>query len=230
MEFLNRERQDSGLEHGLQMAIVIHDIRNLLFVIGGNIELLLVDSMPQHISERLLVVLDAIQSAGTLANNTLRKAQMVDNAKPSTYVNLSQVVEEFLALYAATIPSNIQFEVDCSKDPLVVRAEAEQIQFIVMNLVVNAIESIRGSPGSICVRAYASGDNAVVEVADDGPGLAVDDINKLFEPYESVGKGLETRGLGLSSVKESIRRLRGDIGVDTDGSNATTFTILIPLK
>lgn len=229
MRFGNPERQDSSLDQSLRMAIAMHDIRNLLFVIGGNIELLLMDSTPKRIRDRLIVVLDAIQSAGNMANNALRTAQMGENSKPPTSVNLSQVVEGLLALYAATIPSNIHFEVDYPDNPLVVLAEGEQIQFIVMNLVENAIESIRQSPGSICVRVYARGGNAVIEVADDGPGLLVTDVNKLFEPYESVGKGLETRGLGLASVKESIRRLRGDIEVDTDGMKSTIFTIFIPL-
>lgn len=227
-KFRNLERQASGLDHHLQMSIALHDIRNLLFLISGNIELLLMDSTPGRIHDRLVVVRDAIHSAGTLAKESLRTVQSVENSSSPALVNLSQVVGGFLSLYSATVPPNVRFEVDVPDDPITVFAEGEHIQFIVMNLIENAVESIHRSPGSIRVRVFTSDGHAVIDVADDGPGLPIADVDRLFQPHESFGKGVETRGLGLSSVKESIRRMSGDIEVQSEAKR-TRFTIFIPL-
>jgi signal transduction histidine kinase len=108
-------------------------------------------------------------------------------------------------------------------------ADPESLRSVFTNLVINAVEAIDGSGGTISINLSKLGEDFVkVEVSDTGCGIAADDISKVFEPYFST-KDTGT-GLGLAIVKKAIEDHGGTISVSSKQGTGTTFTITLPVE
>jgi signal transduction histidine kinase len=97
----------------------------------------------------------------------------------------------------------------------------------IANMVTNAVEAMpRG--GTIWVETLVEGARAMVEIRDDGPGMAPDIEARVFEPFFTT-KGTEGTGLGLAMVYATVRRYGGAIVLDTAPGSGTRFTLSFPL-
>jgi two-component system OmpR family sensor kinase len=151
----------------------------------------------RHLLEQLLAL--ARQDAGQADATTMPLTKLDDVAK--------EVVADLLS-EAANRGVDLGF-VDV--DPVVVRGEAVMLAAMVRNLLDNAL---RFTPqgGRIDAGVYRDGDAAVLQIEDSGPGVAPDEIGRIFEPFfrgqRPEGDGV---GLGLSIVKRIVDRLGGSI-------------------
>jgi signal transduction histidine kinase len=97
------------------------------------------------------------------------------------------------------------------------------------NLLDNAIDAL-GKEGTITISTRRDGDCAVVEIADDGPGIPAHVLERIFDPFfttKSVGDG---SGLGLDTARRIIEeRHRGSLGVESE-PGATTFRVRLPFE
>ena len=103
------------------------------------------------------------------------------------------------------------------------------LERIVFNLVRNAIDAVADS-GQIEIASSLQGDNVVLEIRDNGCGIANDAVQKIFEPFyttKDIDKGC---GLGLTIVSEIVKTYNGKIIVDSAINKGTTFTIITPVK
>jgi two-component system NtrC family sensor kinase len=106
---------------------------------------------------------------------------------------------------------------------------AGQLSQVWMNLLVNAAQAMDGR-GEIWITALKEGDQVVVKVRDNGPGIPEDVLIRIFDPFfttKSVGDGT---GLGLSIVHGIIERHSGEINVESTVGVGTTFTVRLPIK
>ncbi|MBW3570707.1 MAG: HAMP domain-containing histidine kinase [Gemmatimonadetes bacterium] len=110
----------------------------------------------------------------------------------------------------------------------VVLADAYYLRQVVDNLVRNAREAMAGQEGArLRVTVERDGGQAVVRVADNGPGIAPDRLDRIFQPFVSTkGKGM---GLGLAICREIVEAHAGRIEVDSAVGRGTTFTLRLPL-
>ncbi len=114
-----------------------------------------------------------------------------------------------------------------------VQCNAQQINQVFMNLLINAVHAIqaRGEEiGVIIVRTWCDRDNAFVSISDNGCGIAPESCGKIFDAFyttKDVGKGT---GLGLSISSGLIRKHGGEILVASEVGVGSTFTIRLPLK
>jgi len=106
------------------------------------------------------------------------------------------------------------------------RIDPEKIKQAVLNIIRNAQEALQGG-GRITVRTRARGEWAVIEIGDDGPGIAADDLPLIFEPF-FTRKGAGT-GLGLSITQRIVEEHRGRIRVASSSGQGTLFTIELPM-
>jgi two-component system NtrC family sensor kinase len=114
-----------------------------------------------------------------------------------------------------------------------IRADAGQLQQVLLNLFNNAIDAIvvrRGvAGGEVLIGAQSSGDGWVeIDVTDNGCGISPENVGKIFTPFfttKPVGKGT---GLGLSVCYGIINNMGGTIGVSSRLGEGTTFTIRLP--
>ena len=107
---------------------------------------------------------------------------------------------------------------------------SSQINQVIMNLLVNAAHAIDDF-GEITVRTRCSGDQAIVEIVDNGKGIAEENLNRIFEPFfttKPVGKGT---GLGLSLSFNIVQKHNGHITAEhASTGNGTCFRISLPLR
>ena len=111
-------------------------------------------------------------------------------------------------------------------DTLNVRADPQLLENIMVNLLLNAGQAMQGRPGHIVVHAGAGYGETYVAVADNGPGIPDDVLDKLFKPFFTT-KARGT-GLGLTIVKKFVEVMGGRIDVRTKTDDGTTFTVILP--
>lgn len=137
-------------------------------------------------------------------------------------VDLRELLEQMLR---ATVPDTMEREFVSDPGEMVVEAHYDPLRRAFSNIFRNAIEACNGS-GRVSVTLRRSGDAILIDIADTGPGIAVEKRELIFEPYFTE-KGDGT-GLGLAIVKQTIEHHGGTISVlDTPGGGAT-FRIRLP--
>lgn len=105
-----------------------------------------------------------------------------------------------------------------------------EMQQVFLNLINNALDAMEKKGGSIDITTRRIKKRVTVEIADTGPGMPAANIDKIFEPFfttKPVGKGT---GLGLSICYGIIKKLGGDIDVESELDKGTTFFIHIPVE
>jgi len=104
-----------------------------------------------------------------------------------------------------------------------------EMQQVFLNLINNSIDAMEKRGGEIVVRSRLQGNEVVVEVTDNGPGIARANLGRIFDPFfttKPVGKGT---GLGLSICYGIVKKYGGEITVRSVPEEDTTFSVKIPL-
>jgi two-component system phosphate regulon sensor histidine kinase PhoR len=114
------------------------------------------------------------------------------------------------------------------REPMAVVGDARALEHVLSNLVDNAIKYCpRGS--RIVVRAASDGERVNLVVADDGPGIPPEHLQRVFERFYRVDAGrsreLGGTGLGLSIVKHMVEAMRGRVSVESEVGRGATFTV-----
>ncbi|MEB0137155.1 ATP-binding protein [Actimicrobium sp. CCC2.4] len=105
-----------------------------------------------------------------------------------------------------------------------------QINQVVMNLIINAVQAMGAVRGTITIRTGCTSQTAWIEVADDGCGISAENTARIFDPFyttKPIGTGT---GLGLSMSYGIVSKHHGRIDVDSTVGVGTTFRITLPLR
>jgi two-component system nitrogen regulation sensor histidine kinase NtrY len=112
---------------------------------------------------------------------------------------------------------------------LIARFDRTQLIRVVTNLIKNSIQAIEQGEVEdprVEVKVFAEGDNAVIEVTDNGVGVSEDNLDKIFEPkFTTKTSGM---GLGLAMVKKIVETYKGSITFISDENESTTFKVTFP--
>ncbi len=140
---------------------------------------------------------------------------------------LEPVIDSVLQLYAPA-HKDVRFSKDIPADLPELALDREQMKRVFINLFKNAIEVLEGG-GDIRVTARVAGGDGVVriEVADSGPGISVEDVSRLFEPYFSRKK--KGGGLGLAIVERIIADHNGSIHAELNQPHGARFIMELPV-
>jgi signal transduction histidine kinase len=103
----------------------------------------------------------------------------------------------------------------------------QELQQVFLNLVMNASQAI-GTPGSIWIASRAEGDCVVLDVEDDGGGIAPEILEKIFDPFFTTKPVGEGTGLGLSLAYGIVRKHGGEITVESQPGQRTRFSVRLP--
>jgi two-component system NtrC family sensor kinase len=126
--------------------------------------------------------------------------------------------------------SNVEISTDFEENLPSVPASETEMQQVFLNLINNALDAMEKTGGRITLRANRKGDNIVVTVSDNGPGIAKANLARIFDPFyttKPVGKGT---GLGLSICYGIIKKIGGDIQVSSTKGEGTTFEVRFPVS
>jgi len=108
-----------------------------------------------------------------------------------------------------------------------VEHDSDQIHQLLLNLLLNALQAIDAN-GKIAVTVERRGATAVIEVTDNGRGIAPDHLPNIFRPFFTT-KG-EGTGLGLSLARRIVEDHQGRIDVTSTVGKGTTFAVVLPLQ
>jgi signal transduction histidine kinase len=122
----------------------------------------------------------------------------------------------------------VTWQEEYSKEPLWIYGIDDHLKQVFLNIIMNAIEAMQPGGGKITVSTDCDIDNneASVSIADTGPGINPNDVEKLFEPFYTTKEG--GSGLGLSICYEIVQQHAGRITIDSQPGKGATFTVWLP--
>jgi PAS domain S-box-containing protein len=202
-----------------------HEFNNLLTGIMGNTSLVLETLTEPLARERLSLVLREGGHAAGLVQ------QMLAFAGKGAFVigrlNLSQIVEEMDPLLRTSISRTVALDLYLDREVPPIEGDRAQVQQLLMNLVLNAAESINGSGAvTIATRSDGGGRKVVLEVRDTGCGMDEATKARIFDPFFTTK--FMGRGLGLAAVMGIIRVQCGEIEVESHPGRGSTFRVALP--
>jgi PAS domain S-box-containing protein len=214
---------------------------NLLTVIGSYCDLVLMElSAGSPHRHEIGQIRSAAVRASTLARRMLGTAR--NSALVAKPIELRTVVLEARDLLKHATRGNVQLTVDCAEEPGVVVADPTQIEQVLLNLVINAVDAMPDG-GAVTVRTRdvtlnhrqvtRTGEippGACVEltVTDTGTGMDEATLSRIFEPFFTTKPSGKGTGLGLATVFGIVRELGGGVEVDSVPQHGTTFRVLLP--
>jgi signal transduction histidine kinase/ActR/RegA family two-component response regulator len=243
-----RKQLEQQLRHAQKMEAVgqlaggvAHDFNNLLTVITGYADLLAVD-MPLDDPKRADIdeIVNAVGTAAALTRQLLAFSRKT--VHKASVIDLNQTIAEMERMLRRLLGEEIDYRMRLTPDLGSVRADASNVQQVLMNLVVNARDALpRG--GAITVEtsnaflneSYAAthpevkpGRYVMLSVSDGGIGMDNATQARIFEPFfttKAIGKGT---GLGLSTVYGIVQQSGGHIWLYSEPGFGTTFKIYLP--
>jgi len=182
----------------------------------------------------LAATLDLVGLAGEIGTSAGRISGLVGVMKEYTYMDRATAGEiDVISGLKNTLTilgprlKDVSLRQEYEEDLPQVPGRGGKLNQVWTNLIDNAIDAVDGR-GSITLRAYAEGGRVVVEVVDDGPGIAREAQSRVFEPFyttKEVGAGT---GLGLDIVRRIVTGHGGEVSVHSEPGE-TRFTVKLPL-
>jgi nitrogen fixation negative regulator NifL len=213
------------------LAGVAHELNNPLSVVIGHTALLArVAEGP--VAARAEKIGRAAERCGRIVKNFLALARQYPPER--TQVDLNQVVREALEVVAYPLRvDTVDVVTELAPGLPRLSADSHQLQQVLVNLVTNAHQAMRGSEGArrLTVRTGALGPAGPVwlEVADTGPGILPAVQARLFEPFFTTKPLGQGTGLGLSICRGIVEGHGGRIGVEGGPGRGATFRVELPL-
>jgi nitrogen-specific signal transduction histidine kinase/ActR/RegA family two-component response regulator len=244
----DRARLALQLQHAKKMESIgrlaggiAHEFNNILTAVLGNIEYVMADMLP---GDPQLAILGDAEKAGRraaelTAHSLAYSRQTIIRPK---VVNLNELLKETERLLARLLGENIQLETVLDPDLWSVRVDPGQIEHIVVNLALNAVDAMSDGGKlrleTACVfldEEYCQnhpdarlGQHATLAVSDTGCGMSEEIKAKLFEPFfttKPIGQGT---GLGLAMIQGLVKQHGGSIAVTSEVGQGTTVKLHFP--
>ena len=226
---------------------VAHDLNNVLGVVTGYAELLLMEvDKESPVGSRLSNIKEGGQRAAAIVQDLLTLARRGVTGRK--VLNLNKIITdcqhslEFEKLYASC--PNVRIETDLEPDLLNISGSFVHLGKSLFNLVSNAIEAMTMGGGVIIrtanqyidqpIQGYdqiREGDYVILTVSDTGEGISADDLQRIFEPFYTkkvMGRRSGT-GLGLAVVWGTVKDHNGYINVQSEQGKGSTFTLYFPV-
>jgi two-component system, NtrC family, sensor histidine kinase KinB len=211
-----------------------HELRTPLTSMGMSIDLLLEHVAPglaEKDQELLHAAHEEVHRMKALVNDLLDLSKIEAGRIELEFekVSVPELVRHAKTVFKGQLEKkSVELTVQLSNDLPKIRADANKITWVLINLLSNALRYVKES-GHIQVVGKRVGPQVHLSVRDDGPGVPPEYQTKIFEKFVQV-KGQEAggTGLGLAICKEIVRAHRGTIWVESRPGNGSTFTFTVP--
>jgi signal transduction histidine kinase len=216
-------------------ASIAHEMNQPLGAILTNAETAyaILNSPSPDIAELKDIVKDILQD-DRRAGEVIRRMRSLLKKAPFELknLNLNDLVRETVEfLSALAIARKVELVSVITPDALPILGDRIQLQQIILNLVVNAIDAIADMPSEnrrISIQTSRARDFAELTVSDSGPGIPVDKLKEIFEPFfTSKAKGM---GMGLSIARTIVEAHEGQISAENQRGGGASFRIRLPLE
>ena len=226
---------------GVLAGGIAHDFNNILTAIMGHTGIIRRDfSLNEKSVRSLTVIEDASRRAGRMVTKLLGFARK--SKYELTPINLNDVVYDTVKLLEQVIDKRINLSVELDNRLPTVQGDANQMEQVIMNFIVNARDAMPNG-GSIMIRTAAktvvkgmldvppyvqSGDYVLLSVSDTGMGIPEDIVNKIFEPFFTTKEQGKGTGLGLSMVYGAVKDHLGYLSVQSTVGVGSVFAVYLP--
>lgn len=221
---------------------IAHDFNNLLTGILGYTDLLLSNHRPSDPAFKdIMEVRNNANRAAALVRHLLAYSRR-QTLRPKV-LSLTDVIEDFGLLLNRMIGEKVTSNIVHARDLWLVKADANQLEQVLMNLAVNARDAMMPEGGELTIRTanvterdaakldrpgLPVGEYVLLKVSDTGCGMPPEVQEKIFEPFFSTKEIGEGTGFGLSVVHGIVKQTGGYIYVDSSEGEGTTFSIYLP--
>ena len=213
---------------GTLAAGIAHEVGNPLTAISSLVQVIERTTSDEFAKEKLALIDSQVVRITKIIRN------LVDFSRPSVNIvketDVNKVMNDALNIVQyGRRTKNIDFKMELSEPISLISAVSDQLVQVLINLLINAIDSLDGKPGAISLHSYEKENAVTIEIRDNGKGIKEEDREKIFEPFfttKEIGKGT---GLGLWVSYGIIKRFGGDVAVESAEGKGSKFTITFPL-
>jgi PAS domain S-box-containing protein len=245
-----RKRLEDHLRHASKMeavgklsAGIAHDFNNLLVAIVGNAGLLLqqLEDAGPDVREELEEILQAGQRAAELTRQLLAYGRK--QVLKLQVLDLNELIAETERMLRRLIGEDIELVTRLAPEPVLVKADAGQLQQVILSLATNACDAMH-SGGTLWIKTgtldvqegvlglgvqLGPGRYAVLEVADSGSGISPHVQERMFDPFYTTKPQGQGTGLGLSMAAGIVKQSGGEISVFSEVGQGSVFKVMLPL-
>jgi signal transduction histidine kinase/CheY-like chemotaxis protein len=226
---------------GMLAAGIVHDLNNVLTMVGGYAELLLRDKSEKSTEYEAI---QAIHQAASRGSNLVK--EILTFSRRSEYhpraLSLNEEVRQAVRLLSRTIPKMIEIELHLADDLKKIYADPGQVERALLNLAVNAKDAMPNG-GKLVMEtrnvllneeycgaqsSLKPGPYVVLTVSDTGHGMKRESLDHIFEPFYTTKEEGDGTGLGLASVFGIVAGLGGHVACYSEPGAGTTFRIYLP--
>jgi signal transduction histidine kinase len=233
------QRELAEMQRGLRVALrqrahlaalgeavskISHDLRNILST-AALVSERLADSDDPEVRRQTPALVAAIDRAITLCVETLRFSRARELTVKSDHVDLTVLVEDVGKALMLTSRGQATWSNDVADDFMVI-GDYDQLFRVFLNLGQNAMDAMEAG-GEVRISAHRNDGKAVIEVADNGQGLAKRARDHLFEPFAGSSRAGGS-GLGLPIAREIMQAHGGDIRIERSDSDGTVIRLELP--
>ncbi|QSW99839.1 PAS domain-containing protein [Haloterrigena alkaliphila] len=227
-----RRKLEESNERLEQFAYAVsHDLQEPLRMVSSYLKLLedrYGDELGDDGREFVEFAVDGAERMTAMIDGLLEYSRVTTRGDPLEPIDLERVVDDVLA--------DLQFRIEdhdaeiTVEDLPRVEGDADQLRQVFQNLLDNAIEYSGDEPPRIRVDAERNGDMWTVSVADEGIGIDPDDTDRIFEVFERLHtrEEHEGTGIGLALCKRIVERHDGELWVESEPDEGTTFSFTLP--
>lgn len=213
---------------------VVHDFNNCLTILQGCSDLLLAGTLEPRASRELL---EAMHTAAYDASAVVGRLKHF--YKPNSGESAVRVMDLAELLETASKMSEVRWKEQAAMENrtitlqsaleagILVECNASEIREAIMNLIFNAVDAMPDG-GILSIGCSLQSNKAVIELGDTGAGMTEEVRSHCLEPFYST-KGDKGTGLGLAMVHGIIRRHGGEMEIESELGNGTTFRISLPV-
>jgi signal transduction histidine kinase/CheY-like chemotaxis protein len=183
---------------------------------------------PGAIVDEIGVAADAIASIV----RDLRIFARSDRDEPAERVEVSELIDHALRLSGREASRQGLLERDYANDLPSLAVPRGRVTQVLMNVFVNAIHAIaeiERPAHRVRISARADEDFVAIAISDTGPGIAPDALQRIFDPFFTTKRQALGTGLGLSISREILRRLGGELSVESVYGEGATFVCFLPI-
>ncbi len=229
----NAEHADKLASIGRLAAGVAHEINNPLAIINEKAglmkDLLQYGDLSQN-KDRFIQIISSIQESvtrcKTITHRLLSFSKRIDSVRED--FNINEAIQEVVGfiekeIHAKGINIVYEFQEDLPK----ITTDKGQLQQVLLNIINNAVDAV-DIGGTIEIKTKLSDKNHIkIYIKDNGPGIPKDKLKHIFEPFYTTKK--KGTGLGLYISYGIIKKLGGDVAIQSSEGKGTMFTIEIPV-
>ena len=212
-------------------AGVAHNFGNILMGVSATMELLHMRAVKEPAIADLCEIITGAQEQVSRGAEVIQRLLALARSAPSiiTAVDPKLIAGNVLALCAThPLAKRVTLVNEIPDGARPVRADAGQLEEVMVNLVLNALQASDG--GSVRIGIHDGADDRMVElyVSDEGSGIPAEDIGRVFDPFFSGRRDRPGTGLGLSCALAQVNRMGGTIAARSKLGQGSIFIITLP--